>query len=394
VTDGTAARHPTVGLGVLSFATFVAVTSELLPIGVLPQISSGLGVSTSIAGLTVSLFAALVAITAIPMTSLTERAPRKLLLVIAISGYVVSNLVAAIAPDFAVLCVARAIGGLSHAIFYSVVTAYAPALVPPHRVGRALSITFAGASLGSVLGVPVTSLIGIQAGWRVAFVTMAIAAAILLVVVVLVLPPVAGTPRRAASPVRFRPGLGLAVVVAADVLVFWGHNTVYTYVGPLLGLAGIRDAGLSAALLILGAVSIGGLIASGLLADRHLRGVFAASALLVAITLGLFVLWESSPVPAVADAAIWCLAFGAVSPLVTTATLRTGAVSSSMAGAVANSASNVGITLGSLLGGGVIALGALPALPAVGAVFALAAGLVIAFSPRAFRTPIVGPDRP
>jgi len=219
MTTGADGRRVGLWLGILSFGTFVAVTSELLPIGILPQISSGLGVSTSVAGLTVTLFAALVAITAIPLTSLTERAPRKSLLVVTILGYTLSNLIAALSPDFAVLCVARVLGGLSHALFYPVVTAYAPALVSPHRVGRALAITFAGASLGAVLGVPLTSFIGQQTSWHFAFLTVAIASAVLVVFILVFLPPLAGTMRTAERGPRARPRTGLAAVMIADALV-------------------------------------------------------------------------------------------------------------------------------------------------------------------------------
>lgn len=376
-------RRAGIGLAALSFSTFVAVTSELLPIGLIPAISSGLDVSTSVAGLSISVFAVLVAVLALPMTALTSRMPRKTLLVVALGGYAASNIIVAIAPNFAVLCFGRAVGGLSHAVFYSVVTAYASALVPAPKVGRALSIAFAGASLGSVLGVPLTTFIGTQAGWRSAFVVMAIVAAVLALIVVAFVPGVASEqPHEDGS--RYRPGRGLIVVAIADVLVFLGHHTVYTYIAPLLGLAGVTDAGLSGALLLLGVISIGGLVASGLLADRHLGAAFASSAGVIAITLVVLALVSHSVPATLADAAIWCLAFGAISPLITTAAVRTGAVSASTAGAVVNSASNIGITLGSLLGGGIITAGALTAVPIVGAVFAAAAAIIAATSRKGF----------
>jgi predicted MFS family arabinose efflux permease len=371
------------GLAALSVSTFVAVTSELLPIGLIPAISSGLNVSTSVAGLSISVFAVLVAVLALPMTALTSRMPRKTLLVVALAGYAASNIIVAIAPDFAVLCLGRAVGGLSHAVFYSVVTAYASALVPAPKVGRALSIAFAGASLGSVLGVPLTTFIGTQAGWRTAFVVMAVVAVVLALVVVAFVPGVASEePHEDGS--RYRPGRGLIVVAIADVLIFLGHHTAYTYIAPLLGLAGVTDDGLSGALLLLGVISVGGLIASGLLADRHLGAAFASSAGVIAITLVVLALVSHSVPATLADAAIWCLAFGAISPLITTAAVRTGAVSASTAGAVVNSASNIGITLGSLLGGGIITAGALPAVPIVGAVFAAAAAVIAATSRKGF----------
>jgi predicted MFS family arabinose efflux permease len=372
--DDVSGRRAAVGLGALSAATFVAVTTELLPVGVLPQMAADLHVSFATAGLSVSVFAVLVAALAVPLTVVTERIPRKLLLVIALLLYAVSNLVVAVAPDFAVLCAGRAVGGLSHAVFYSVVSAYAPALVPPHRVGRALSVAFAGASLGTVLGVPLTSFLGAQAGWRAAFAAMAVVAALFAAAVAVIVPSVVTPPHRKGE--RYRPGRGLIAIVTANALVWIGHSAAYTYIAPLLGRAGIEGTALSGILALLGVVSIGGLIAAGTLADRHLVGAMIGSAIVIAVALALLSFDGGSAASAVGTSVFWLLAFGAVSPLAVTAAVRTGAVSDSISGAVVNSASNVGITLGSLLGGGVIALGSLAALPAVGAVLAAAAAAV------------------
>jgi predicted MFS family arabinose efflux permease len=377
------APHVALALAALTFATFVAVTTELLPIGLIPAISTGLGVSTPVAGLSISVFAVLVAVLAIPMTAWTERVPRKALLVLAIAGYAVSNIIGAIASDFAVMCVGRAIGGLSHAVVYSVVTAYVSTLVPPARVGRALSIVFAGASLGSVVGVPLTTFIGVQAGWRAAFLTMAVLAAVLAALLAIVMPGVESLTAHEDGS-RYRPGRGLVAFVIADVAVFLGNHAAYTYIAPLLSATGVTGAGLSGALLLIGIVSLGGLFVAGLLADRHLGAAFVGSAAAISLTLLALRLVDGSIPATIAGAAIWCLAFNAVSPLLTTAIVRTGAVSVSTAGAVVNSASNVGITLGSLLGGGVIAVAGLPAVPVVGAALAAVATVVAFAAPKAF----------
>jgi predicted MFS family arabinose efflux permease len=372
-----------VSLAALSFATFVAVTSEMLPIGLLPTMARGLDVSTSAAGLSVSIFAVLVAALAIPMTAWTDRVPRKTLLLMSLAGYVVSNLVVAFAPDFAVMLVGRAIGGLAHAVFYSVVTAYATALVPAPRIGRAISIVFAGASLGAVLGVPLTTFVGTAAGWRSAFVLMAVVAGALALVIAIGVPGVASAARHDDGS-RYRPGRGLVVIVIADVLVFLGHHAAYTYIAPLLGRAGVPEDGLSAALLFLGVVSTVGLLLAGLLADRHLKFAFAGSAGLIALMLLVIAVVSQSLPGTLAAAAVWCIAYNAISALLTTAVVRSGAVSASTAGAVVNGASNLGITLGSLLGGGIIAIGAFPALPLVGAAIAGTAAVIAVVSRKGF----------
>ena len=96
---------------ILSLSAFAAVTTEMAPVGLLPAIGHAFGVAESTAGLLVSLYAVIVAILAVPLTLATKRVPGKRLLLLAMSSYTVSNVIAALAPSLAVLAVGRAIGG-------------------------------------------------------------------------------------------------------------------------------------------------------------------------------------------------------------------------------------------------------------------------------------------
>ena len=101
---------------------------------VLPQMSREFDVPESTMGLVVSVLA-------IPLTASTARLPRKRLLLITIVGYAASNLPVALAQTCAVVCIGRSVGGVAHAHFFSVASAYASKLVPKHLVGRAIAIT-------------------------------------------------------------------------------------------------------------------------------------------------------------------------------------------------------------------------------------------------------------
>jgi len=146
-----------VGLLILSLSVFAAVTTEIAPVGLLPAIGHAFGVAESTAGLLVSLYAVLVAVLAVPLTLATRRVPGKRLLLIALSTYTASNVISALAPSFAVLAAGRAVGGVTHALFFSVFIGYVTRLVPPAQTGRALAIASGGASAGFVLGVPRSS---------------------------------------------------------------------------------------------------------------------------------------------------------------------------------------------------------------------------------------------
>ena len=91
------------GLVALTVATFLAVTTEMLPVGLLPAIGRDVGVSDAITGLLVTVYAFMVAVLAVPLTLSTARFSRKGLLTATIVAYTISNAVVALAPNFAVL---------------------------------------------------------------------------------------------------------------------------------------------------------------------------------------------------------------------------------------------------------------------------------------------------
>ena len=159
-------REAAGGLVALTLATFVAITTELVPVGLLPQISSDLEVTESVAGLLVTVYAFMVAALAIPLTLGTRRLPRKGLLLVTLVAYTVSNALVGIAPSFGLVAAGRAVGGIAHALFFSLSIGYASRLVLPQVTGRALALVTAGASAGLVLGVPLSTALGIAVGWR------------------------------------------------------------------------------------------------------------------------------------------------------------------------------------------------------------------------------------
>jgi predicted MFS family arabinose efflux permease len=157
------------GLLSLALASFIAVTTEVLPVGLLPDIGATFGVSASVTGLLVSLYAVMVAALAVPLTLATARFARKPLLLATVLGYAMSNALVAVAPAFVVVAVGRTIGGITHALFFSLVIGFAPRLVSRANVGRALALAGGGASAGLVLGVPVATSLGTAVGWRASF---------------------------------------------------------------------------------------------------------------------------------------------------------------------------------------------------------------------------------
>src|SRR6478735_3585676 len=193
-TTGQGLRQSLPGLLSLALASFLAVTTEVSLVGLLPDVGATFGVSDSITGLLVSLYAVMVAGLAVPLTLATSRFPRKPLLLATLLGYAVSNALVAAAPTFAVVAAGRAIGGVTHALFFSLLIGYAPRLVSRAHVGRALALAGGGASAGMVLGVPLATSLGTAAGWRASFAVLAALSMLTFILVSRFLPAVQNEP--------------------------------------------------------------------------------------------------------------------------------------------------------------------------------------------------------
>ena len=111
------ARIPRAGLLILAMAGFTAVTTELLPSGLLPQISSELGVEESAVGSLTAAYAAVIVITALPLSRfLGARMPRKTLLIVTVLAFALSNVLLAASPNLSLAIAARLLGGVAHGL--------------------------------------------------------------------------------------------------------------------------------------------------------------------------------------------------------------------------------------------------------------------------------------
>jgi len=376
-----------VGLCALFACTFTALTSEVAPVGILIEMAQAFHIREGQAGLAVSAFALMVMIAAVPLTIMTAHIDRKRLVLLSLLGYVASNLAVTVAPTFLILCAGRLIGGLAHALLMSIAAAYAARLVPQNMTGRAISFVYGGTSLGMVLGVPGAAAIGHMVGWRMAMGIMTVLAVVLTVCIAFFLPPVS-------SPVQVREGLpALAgrramriflVVVVVDAVFFFAHHLLYTYITPLLLAHGLSTGTLSIALLMTGGFSILGLWAAGLVVDRRPAAGLLGSGLAMLLGMGLMYGHILSGWMAVAAVGLWCIGYSAVVPFVMSGAIRARATRPDVAGAAINAACNMGILLGSAVGGEVLSNGGFAILTPLSCAMVLLGMMVAMVNPAAF----------
>src|SRR4030095_1144106 len=204
------------------------------------------------------------------MAVLTAGLERRRLLAVAISGFTLANLLAALAPGYFGLLAARLLLALSAASFMPAACGYAATLGGPERRGRALSMVTNGLTLAIIAGVPLGVLVGEGFGWRATFLGVAGLAALSLLGILAWLPR---QPPGATASLGERLALAkhpdILAVLATSVLTVAGTFTVYTYLGVFLaGVAGLGPQGLALALLGFGLASAVGTRLGGSAADR------------------------------------------------------------------------------------------------------------------------------
>ncbi|MHC5797598.1 MFS transporter [Lacisediminihabitans sp. FW035] len=394
------APFPYFALLTVAVAIFLSVTTEMLPTGLLPEMSADLHVSESLIGATVSVFAFTVVLSSTGLTVLTRRIPRHALVVSVLLILAVSTVVTAMAPNYGVLLAARILGGLAHGVFWSVVGAYSAYLVPKHQVGRAVSITLGGGSLAFVLGVPIGTALGQAIGWRASFLALGVLLVIgagfvyrfLPRVEHLAGPSVVGTAtggitvldgefRSSTVPRRDHSIMAVVFVCVIAAITMIGQYSFYTFVAPYLTRAvGLDESAVSPALFAYGIAGVLSLVLVAFVLGRrpNLGLVVALVALLAAVlVLGLRPQLLPASLPAFF---LWGLAIGVIPPLLQTRMLHAApARFRETASAFYTTAFNVGIGGGALLGSLLLGTLGLAALPfAFAGILVLSIALVLA----------------
>ncbi|RDV46067.1 MFS transporter [Leifsonia sp. ku-ls] len=368
-----APKFPWTGLIALAAATFLSVTSEMIPTGLLPDMSASLGVSEAQIGLLVTVFAFTVVVTSTPLTALTRRWPRHGLLIGILVVLGVSNALTAIAPSYEFVVGSRILGGVAHGMFWSIVGAYAGHLVPKEQIGRAVSITLGGGTLAFVLGVPLGTFAGHVFGWRLSFGLLAALMAVGAVVIWRFLPAVrreedgAGARRRDRSAPKVRdrsiPAVVMVCLIAAVTMV--GHYAFYTFVVPFLtGPMGVPAGNVGALLFVYGIAGAGGLLLAGsVLGPRPQLGLIV-TLLVTGASVAALAVVSAQPVAALIAFLLWGLAFGALPPLLQTRLLHTSSPAfRDTASALYTTSFNIGIGGGALVGSLIFDAGGLMLLP-------------------------------
>jgi predicted MFS family arabinose efflux permease len=277
---------------VLSMSLCVAmlIAAEFMPVSLLTPIAHGLGASEGATGQAVAISGFFAVAASLGITTAAGRIDRKHIMLTMTAVMLASLVLVAVAPNFTVLIIARALLGICIGGFWSLATAVIMRLVAKDQVSRALAIMYAGQAIAAAFAAPIGSYLGAIIGWRGVFWGLVPIVAVDLIWQAVALPSLPAETRQTARSLlavlklpHFRRGM------VAVMFTFAGAFAMFTYLRPFLETrTGVDVQMLSLLFLALGSAGFIGTWAGGKLAERHATRINQTAPItMAAVTLSL-----------------------------------------------------------------------------------------------------------
>lgn len=337
--------------GLMASVTFLGILSELVPSGILPQMTEGLGVEESDVGFMVGVYALASAIAAIPLISATLAFNRKSLLLMLLAGFAVSNIVVGITSSYPLIIAARIVGGICAGVMWPMIAAYGTRLAPENMQGKAITVIMSGNTLGISIGLPAMTAIGLAFGWRSVFLSLGILVCIIAVLSYYYLPTMKGEKlNKSNSPLAILKMPSILIVLVLTFLSVAGHYGIYTYITLLVEMLDF-SGGIGIALLIFGIGSVISVVISAKYIDTYLRPLIVLMLGVGGVAMAMFLGFKGMFIVSHIAFFLWGLAFGPLVTMYQTAVSKQIAQGKDVATSVQSSVFNLSIMIATWLCG-------------------------------------------
>ncbi|WP_313738674.1 MFS transporter [Pseudomonas sp.] len=275
----------------MTLCVFALIASEFMPVSLLTPIATDLEISQGMAGRGIAISGAFAVLTSLSIGWLAGSLDRKTILLGLTALMGLSGAMVALAPNYLVYMLGRALIGVVIGGFWSMSAATAMRLVPADQVAKALAIFNGGNALATVIAAPLGSYLGAVVGWRGAFLALVPIAMAALVWQWASLPAMkTDTQAQAAGSVfTLLKCRSVAWGMAASGAFFMGQFALFTYVRPFLESVTQVEVGTLSWMLL--AIGVAGLVGTAVIGVFIKRGLYATlmviSVLMAGIALAL-----------------------------------------------------------------------------------------------------------
>ncbi|GEQ06456.1 MFS transporter [Staphylococcus gallinarum] len=368
----------------LAMSAFAIGMTEFISVGLLPLIKDSFNTSISMAGLTVSLYAIGVTVGAPVLTPLTNKMKRKHLLLGIMLIFIVANALAAVSVTFSMLLAMRILSALMHGVFMSIATAIASDLVTPDKRSSAIAMMFTGLTVATITGVPLGTWIGQQFGWEMSFVAIAIIGLISFIGNWLVVPNDLNEYDQApmVEQLKVFKNKSLMMIYLITALGYGGTFVVYTYLTTILtDVMHYSDNAVVILLIIYGVmVAIGNTLGGKLTNHQPTKVLVAIFTIQAMVLLFVGITVTHQFIGTIAVLLMGLFAFMNVPGLQLIVVLfaeRKHKATVNFASSLNIASFNIGITLGSVIGGFVLNHFSLTMTPYFGFIMVILASLMM-----------------
>jgi predicted MFS family arabinose efflux permease len=363
----------------IAWCTLFVVGTDLFVVSpLLPLIAGDYNLSPTTAGFAVTAFAVTYMICAPLLGRIADRMGRRLMLSYCLVGFAVANLLTALSPSFTLLLTARIIAGATAAGVSPSVYALVGESAPPARRATWMATAVSGLLCSLSFGAPLGALIGASFGWNKVFDLLA-ELSLVLVFANRHIWPIDTVSTPSAGPTAQQPAAPSMVAQRLLPTVIWATALygIYTYLGEWLTRLDFSTEQIAQVILCYGIGALVGTLGGGRVADRiGSKGATGAS------LIGLSAVFTLLPLTLKPGVLIG-LGFGLASVV---AQVYFPAQQAGLVGdfptrratvlAWNNSSLFLGIALGSLVGGQVVAHGTFAASLLICAAIAFAGWVV------------------
>lgn len=338
---------------ILTVGVFGILTTEMGVVGILPLIAEHFQISVSKAGLLVSLFALAVAISGPIMPLLFSGLNRKKVMLLVLGIFVLGNMVSMFASNFTVLLIARVIPAFFHPIYCSLALTVAATSVSKEEAPKAVSKVILGVTAGMILGVPITNFIASTTSLEIAMLFFAIVNAIAFIATLIFVPSLPVKERLsygAQISVLKKPIVWLAI--ASVVFIGSATSSINTFIAEYLGtVTNISGRTLTLALFLLGLASLIGNLAGGRLLTKNAIKTATLFPIILGVVLLLSLLTGKSTVPMLITIMLWGILFAIGNNVSQYWITSSASEAPDFANGLFLSCGNLGITIGTVVGG-------------------------------------------